>query len=357
MLMSKEVLVLGAGFAGISAAIDLKSRGVDIAVIDAKGYHEYVPGIVDVYRHRVPEKQNKVDLESFFEETGIDFIQQEVTEIRPEEQVVETSQGRYDYDNLVVALGGEPATYGLDVSEAETVYSLEGVESAMDKLENAESVLIVGSGYVGMETAGELMEQGLKVKVVDKSTRPMPAAPERASQIALDYMNRHEINFMGGRQVVEVGKDRVVTESGDEIQADVVLWSGGVQVSDVVQQSLNCGPEGLPVNSGLCSKQYENVFAAGDCADTDIRKLAQNAIKQGRLVARNVAKGQNEELEHYEGSDILVVSLGNTGFMLWKGRVYKNKAFRYLKDLIRTDYLMRLRLRRWKLRFLRKWGG
>lgn len=351
--MVKDVLVLGAGFAGIRSAVELAQRGHDVTLMDLRENHEFTPGIIDVIRGRVPGDRLQLDIEGFVEGTGIDFEQEAVEGIIPGEHKVVTGSDQYSYDSLVVALGAEPQTFGMDISGVHGMYSLEAAEELEEDLEDAGNALVVGSGYVGIETAGELEARGLEVRVVDRSTRPMPNSPEKASHLVLDYIQDRDIRFTGGKTVVEVDEGTVETEDGEEFEADVVVWAGGIQASSVVQNSFDCGPEGVAVNSGLSSEKYPDVFAAGDSADTGIVKTAHTAIDQGELVAHNLEKGEGEELERYEpGNTPLVVSIGRTGLFMYGERVLQSRLFRYLKDMIRLKYFLRLRFEGLKARYL-----
>ncbi len=353
--MEEDVLVLGAGFAGINTSLRLSRKGFEVTLVDMNSSHEFTPGIIDLFGDRITEKSLSLDMEEFLDGTGIQFEQELVEGINPDKEVVHTGSGDYHYDYLVVALGGDVKTNGVDISEAVTVYSIEDAKRIREQIGDVDEVLVVGAGYTGIEAATELRLQGLGVTVVDKSTRPMPCSTEEVSHTVLDYMNEKGIKFRGGKKVVDVTENGVETEE-DEINADMVVWAGGIRSSKVVRDSFDTD-SGLPVNAGLSSEEYSNVFAAGDCADTDALNTAQNAEKQGRLIAENMLKREDESLEGYEpGKELLVVSMGDTGMLVHGDRVFKNRSFRFLKKLIRRMYFLRLSYEKMRIRVSRIFG-
>ncbi len=337
----------GAGFGGVNAALQLAKRGYEVKLLDKNSHHTFVPGLIDLLRGRKSEKKLKLDLENFFGSTSVEFSQETVLGIDPENDKVETTKDSHSYDHLVMALGGEAATYGLDVSDAETCYNLEQAKSLTEKVEDAEEVIIAGCGYVGVEIAGELVENDIDVTVMDMSTRPAANSNMETSQNVVDYFNRKDVKFRGGTEIEEVNEDSVVLGNGEEVETDVVIWSGGVQASSLVQESFDVGPKGIPVNSGLSSKQHENVFAIGDNADGDFLKIAQNAEKQGKLVAENIDR--NGALKSFESSKVpLAISMGNTGVIEYGNITFENRLVRPLKDLVRVHYFMKLRGSKWR---------
>jgi len=349
--MAEKVVVAGAGFGGVNAAIELARKGFEVEVIDKESFSEYTPGLVDLFRDRVKEEKLQVDLHDFFEKTPLEFSREKILGFNLEENKVETDAGSHSYDYLVLALGSEPATYGTDISDAESCYSLREAKKLDRELEDSESAIVVGCGYVGVEIATELDEREIEVTIVDGETRPVPNTGYEVSEKVLKYLNNHDINFRGGSKVEEVNSDSVRLEDGNEIEADTVIWSGGIQASKLVQNYFNAGYTGIPVNPGLSSEEHPDVFALGDNADSGFLDVAQNAEEQAGVLARNVAKSDNEALEEYsEGMLPLIISLGDTAILSIGDRAIKNRLFRHLKDLVRVGYYFNLKKRKWKLK-------
>ncbi len=346
--MSEEVVVAGAGFAGLNSALMLDSEGFDVTLIDRDSRHVFKPGLIELMRGRVSKEDITLDLENFLENTEIKFVEEEVTEIQPDRKSVETSGENFTYDYLVLALGSEKVQPDFDLRYTENFYTLEDAEKAVDELEDSDSAVVIGSGYTGVEIGTELHEKGLDVTVVDESTRPMPASREKVSQAALDHFNGANLSFRGGNRVSEVTNYGVELENGKEIEADTVIWCGGLQASKTVQKSFKTSSEGVRVNSGLSALEHEDIFVAGDSADDENLDTAQMAEKQGIHVAENIYTG-GELLEDFEpGRNPVIVSLGNSGMMITENSVYRSRFVRFMKDMVIRYYFFNLRKRKVK---------
>ncbi len=350
--MDDKVVVLGAGFGGLNTAIRIARRGHEVKIIDSSRYHEFTPGLIDVYRDRVSEDRLKLDIESFLQGISVEFSREHVDGIYPERNVVETGGRRHEYDQLVLALGSEPHPHGVDIRDAGIPYSLERTKAIVEDLEEGDSVAVVGGGYVGVEIATELGCRGIDVSVVERSTRPLPDSNERSSKLALDYLNRKEINFRGGKEVVGVSGREVSFQDGTTMEADTVLWAAGIRTPKVVRESFGVGEKGIPVNAGLASEEYPNVFAVGDCAKNGCAKTARNAMREAATVAENIDRSEDQELARFNKKTYpVVISLGDTGIFTKGEFAYRHPLVRRLKDIIRMRYWYLLRKLKWKNRF------
>jgi NADH dehydrogenase len=349
--MAEEVIVAGAGFAGLNAAFELAEKGYDVELIDSSGSHSFTPSAPDVISGTDPNDL-RLELADFLSETPIDFTREKILRINPEESVVETNSGSHSYENLVLALGHESSSFGMDISELDTVYSVDQAEDVAKKVEDADDAIVVGCGYVGVEVAGEFYEEGLDVKVVDQVTRPMPNSCELMSEKILDVLNEKDVAFQGGRGVESVEGRKLVFEDGEAETADIVVWAVGMEASHVVQRSFDCGPEGLKVNGGLNSEEHGDVFAAGACADTESPETAQNAMEHASVIAENIDRADSESLERFEaGEKPFIVTVGEEAVLEYGDSAYRSKLFRYLKRLIRTKHWMSLSWKKLRLRF------
>ena len=179
--MSTKIVILGAGYAGIHAAKKLakkykKNKDIEITLIDKNPYHTLMTELHEVAGNRVPEDSVKIDLYRIFNRTKVNVVVDKIENIDEENQVVETAQGEYEYDYLMIGIGNQPAFFGIEGVEEHgfTLWSLEDalkIKSHIKNMVKAASYekdeakrrqmltfVVAGSGFTGIEMAGELLE-------------------------------------------------------------------------------------------------------------------------------------------------------------------------------------------------------
>lgn len=338
----EKVVVAGAGFAGIQAAISLGRKGFNVELIDKSSEHIYTPGLIDLVRDRRSKEDLKLDVKPLFEETSVDFFEEEITDIRPEDKVVVAEESRH-YDYLVLALGGE-AVIPDGFNEMIVPYTLEEAS----KLRNVEgSTAVIGAGYTGIEFACELSEKGIDVTVFDTETRPLKRFSEKASEKALETMISKDVKFRGGKEITGI-EDSTVKYGDDSESFNHVILNIGTQPNKVVEDSL----DSLETNSGLSSLKYDNIFVIGDCNGKNER-TAHDAISEGKIVAENISKKDYEDLEPAKPDKPgHLLGMGATGAYINNDTVLESRIFRYLKDIVGRIYFWNLKRKAWMLKHL-----
>jgi len=244
---------------------------------------------------------------------------------------IDGAQIELGYDQLVVALGSvsrtlpipglaEHATGLKSLSDATALRNrvlscMDIAESLKDPAKRAEYLgfVFVGAGYAGVEGLAELQDfaaqaielyprcraEGMRWVLVEAKDRIMQEVPEGLSEFAERELRTRGIEVRTGASVKEITERDVTLSDGERLPTRTVVWTAGVKPSPAV------GSLGLPVDQGgrvmvdgtMRVDGYEHVWAIGDCAavpDPARRgqpcpPTAQHAIRQGRLVARNVA--------------------------------------------------------------------
>ena len=212
-----------------------------------------------------------------------------------------------NYDKLVLTLGSWPIVPKFEGGDLENIVLCKNYEHALniiEKSKNAESAVVIGAGYIGVELAEAFEMQGKKVTLIDAENRIM------AKYLDKEFTDRAEkefsdrgVNLVLGEKVQKFkGKNgkvtEVVTENGEYKGDLVVLCIGFTPNTNLVKGKLETLPNGAIVIDEYMRTSKEDVYAAGDCCvvkynpagDTRYIPLATNAVRMGTLVARNIVK-------------------------------------------------------------------
>lgn len=342
--MVERVVVAGGGMSGLAAAEELESEGFDVVLIDKSPHHVYRPGIPSMINGRSSDEL-RFDIEDHLEETGIEYVCGEIESFEPGDKEVRTEEDRYGYDHLVVALGGQVRKPRFSLGYTEDFYSIEAAEDALERLEECENAIIIGAGYTGLEVALRLDARGIETSLADSSTRPLSEASNKVSGRVVDLLNKREIGFMGGRTVVEAPNYGVEFD-GEEREADMVVWCGGLEAPEVVQECFDTDEAGIEVNRGLSASSFDDVYAVGRCADIEGSNRALESVRQGRIVARNIGREEGL-LDEYEGPRYTrIVPSPGSGFMVRGKSFTSGRHVNLLSYVVEKRYFAGLRGRR-----------
>lgn len=304
MNRQSEVLVLGAGYAGLMAAVRLSRRSdAHVTVIDGQAafyervrLHQYVVGQV------VP----RWSMADFLAPAGVDFLQGRVEQIEPAscQVIVQTKTGRQtlSYDRLIYALGSmtDRSVPGV----AEHAYTLDHRsapalrERLIEAVRAGEPVVVVGGGGTGLEAAAEVAESfpGLKVTLLTRG-EPGDFLSPKGQAYTRQILDRLGVTVVSQARAQMVTAESVVTSAGTTLPASVCIWTGGFVASPLAREA------GLPVNergqllvdAWLHSVTGQGIYAAGDAArpvdpiGAPPRMSLYNAVFMGAYVADAVA--------------------------------------------------------------------
>jgi NADH dehydrogenase len=341
--MAWQVVIAGGGFAGFYAARALErllpAQSAHVTLVNESNFLLYTPLLPGAAGATLDPRHVVVPLRSQLHCT--DLVIGSVTGADPARAALELT--RIDgeslelpYDHLVVALGSvsrtlpipglaEHATGLKSLSDATALRNqllncLDIAESLEDPSRRAEYLgfVFVGAGYAGVEGLAELQDfavqaielyprcraHGMRWVLVEAQERIMQEVPRSLSEFAERELRRRGIEVMTRTTLASVG-ERSATLSGDrEVPARTVVWTAGVKPSPVLARlGLPLDRSGrvlvdatMRVEAGVSAAHAGVVWALGDCAAVPdafrpgqiCPPTAQHAIRQGRLVARNV---------------------------------------------------------------------
>ncbi|MCC5580031.1 FAD-dependent oxidoreductase [Microtetraspora sp. AC03309] len=291
MAATHRVLILGAGYAGMSTAIQLAARvkrrkDVQVTLVNAQERF-----IERLRLHMTATGQNlaEMSIPELLEGTGTEFVCGWVTAVDANAKVVRIDDNQVlHYDTLVYGLGGMADTEAVPGVEdhAYTLDSAQDAESLADRLARLGrgTVVVGGSGLTGIESAAEIAERYPELNVVLLGRQePGAAMNPKAKAYLQAALERLDIRVRSGIEVVKVLPDSVELAGGENIAADVVLWTSGTRVSPLAAAAgLTVDERGrIVTDAALRSVSHPDVYAVGDAA----------AIRQGYGVMHGTCQG------------------------------------------------------------------
>ena len=338
----KKILILGGGYSGIGVLNKTQKYfqddvNVSISLVSESNFFLHTPMLAEMATGTIEPRHIATPIRKFCKRAR--FYQAQVTKIDLESKKVEikkTSESseskiHLEYDYLVIATGSRTNFFGNSNIEKnsltikslddaikirnKTISILEDADQEQDqnKTDSGVTFVVVGGGFSGVETAGELNEfiresvkkyyrnisqDSVKVVLVASGEKILPEIGN-LGEYAKDALQKAGVTIYTNTKLKDIKKNTAVLSTGEEISCDLLVWAGGNKVDDVI---LNLSADHddrsgrLIVDSKLRLENHPEVFAMGDCAYvTDSRSgnpyppTAQHAIRQANTVGTNVA--------------------------------------------------------------------
>ncbi len=332
----KSIVIVGGGFGGIRAALELSRRVNNdcvITLIASKPHFEYNPAL---YRYVTGNSSIEVciPLELIFKGSSVTIAKDKVLHIDVAgRKVVGESQKEYVYDKLILALGSETTymgipglkehSYGMKtVAEAlhlkeqiiATLYLMKEHNETSDKIRDANFV-VVGGGATGVELAGRLVEyaQGLakemlldptlvSVSLIEGASKVLFRLPKDFTDPIEEHLRRSGVTLLMNRRVMKQEIEDIYLKDM-QMKTSTVIWTAGVRANELYEQTgFTVDKTGkVEVDEHLYAKGFTDIFVIGDGAQTKYSGWAQTAFYDGRYVARVIQhEFESKELPIYD---------------------------------------------------------
>jgi NADH oxidase (H2O2-forming) len=340
--MTKRIVIIGANSAGVSAAsaarkTDLKAQ---ITLVSAEKYWPYsrcgLPYVLSGEISRFREltlfppsyyRMMKLDLRMNTLAKSIDLENREV-----QLEIGKGEQESIEYDTLILCTGASPAIPQIPGVDKRGVFSLRGIKEGRDIsewLKKAQSAVIVGAGFIGLELAHALVKRGVKTTVIERLGHILPEwLDEDVADLVSVKVEERGVRVIVGREVETILGDEKAAQviaSGEECEADTVLLATGAQgrVELAQQIGITLGAMGaIQVNSRM-ETSIPGVYAAGDCVECfnmltgrpTLSQLGTTAERQGKTAGINAAGGYHTfpGVLHSVVSSMFNIEIGATG--------------------------------------------
>ena len=327
----KDVVIVGAGFGGLSAARELAKAPVNVTVIDQQNHHLFQPLLYQVATAALTPAEIAVPIRHILRgQRNAEVLLDRVIGVDASGQTVKTSSGlSVHYDALVLATGARHSYFGKDhwatlapglktLNDAfrlreKILMAFEQAEIVVDRDSEAaarfQTFVVVGAGPTGVELAGAIAElshsvmrdfrnideQRNRIILLEGGPRVLPAFADDLSARTARDLEDLGVDVRTGTMVTDVGPGKVATDQGD-IAAETVIWAAGVQASPAGEWL------GLPLDGGghvtvdetLRPTGFDNVYVIGDTARLEVDGkalpgIAPVAKQMGVYVGRRLA--------------------------------------------------------------------
>lgn len=317
--MTKKIVIVGGVAGGATAAARLRriDESSEIILIEKGEYISFANCGLPYYIGEIIEEREKLlvqTVEGMSKRFNLDIRNlSEVTQINREKKLIkihnlETSETYEEsYDKLILSPGARPIVPPIPgLEDAKSLFTLRNIpdtdqiKSYVDN-EKPKHAVVVGGGFIGLEMAENLHERGMKVTVIEMADQVMaPLDVEMAAIIHKHLADKDvELILNDGVKSFENNGTTIVTQSGKEIETDMIILSIGVRPENelAVDAKLDVGERGgIQVNEYLQTSD-PFIYALGDAIEVKdyingkptMIPLAWPANRQGRLVADNIS--------------------------------------------------------------------
>lgn len=373
-----RVVIVGAGFGGMSAARALRKQPVEVTVVDRNNYHGFWPLLYQVATAGLEPESIGYPVRGILRKVpNASFQMAEVRAIDFEAKQVITDADPLPYDYLVLAAGSAnnyfgndelaQYTFGMkDIAEAEALRnhvlgSFEKAAREVDPQRRAAllTFVIVGGGPTGVELAGAFAElirhtlnrdypmldvkdtQVMLVEALDKILQPFHPNLQKVARKRLEQLG---VKVRTGLPVASVEADCVSFKDGSQVQAHTVIWAAGVRAATIaddlgVEQGRGAR---VKVTPQLNLDKRPEVFVIGDMAYLEGYKggsypmVAPVAIQQGKRAAQNIlaqlAGKPLQPFEYFDKGQMATIGRSSaileafgvrmSGFLAWIGWLF-----------------------------------
>jgi NADH dehydrogenase len=354
-----RVVIVGGGFAGINAAMDLAKLPVDVTIVDRKNYHLFQPLLYQVALAVLSPADIAQPIRSLMRDyPNIDVLMDEAVGFDLPEQRVHLKTGvELEYDFLIIATGSTHSYFGRD-DWAKLAPGLKTVEDATEirrrvllAFELAErqmmesgthpplNFVIVGGGPTGVELAGAISDIAklymakdfrhidpsmAQVLILEGSPNILAAYPPDLQRKAGEQLNALGVKFRTDAKVSDVQPGYVMIDD-ERIDAVVTLWAAGVQASPLGKLlGFETDRRGCVfVDSHLNPPGHPEIFICGDLAHVEengrqLPGVAQPAMQMGRYAAKRIGRliaasfgsdgsGRDEPFHYFDKGDMATI--------------------------------------------------
>lgn len=332
-----KVVIIGGVAGGATAAARIRrlDEQAQILVFERSGYISYANCGLPYYIGDVIHDKEELTLqtpESFYARFRVEMkVRHEVTAIHPDRKTVTVKNlesgelFEESYDKLILSPGARPTQPRLPGVGLDKVFTLRTVEDTLRIREfidrhHPKSAVLAGGGFIGLELAENLREQGMEVTIVQRPRQLMNPFDADMASFLHSQVRRHGVRLALGHTVEgfeekEGGVDVLLKEE-EPLHGDMVILAIGVTPDTALakEAGLELGIKGSIVVNDRMETSVPDIYAAGDAVQVKHSVTGQEALislagpanKQGRIIADNICGGDSRYFGS-QGSSVIKV--------------------------------------------------
>ena len=338
--MGNKVIILGAGFAGLQIARNIKNSGYEVVLIDQYNFHQFQPLFYQVATARLEPSAISFPLRKVFQgEKNVHVRVAKVNEVDLLSQQVKTSEGDFTYDYLVIATGCSSNLFGnkqfeqyaFPMKSTNDAIALrnrillnfeDALSAPQDETEEIMNIVIAGGGPTGVELAGALAEMKrnilpkdypdmdfsrLNIYLVEGMAHTLQNMSGASQKMSQQYLEQMGVKIFLNTLVQAYDGKTIMLKDGRTIKTRNMIWTAGVMgnIPPGIPNELIVRGNRIKVDAFNRITSSANVFAIGDIAYMETNdfpkghpQLANVAINQAKNLAANLKRLSHHQQLH-----------------------------------------------------------
>ena len=325
-----KVVILGAGFGGLTAARALDSIA-HVTLVDRHNFQTFLPLLYQVSTAGLAADHVAYPIRGALRKTKVKFRMGSPISVDHKNKTVKLDSSEVlDFDYLIVALGSATNDFGIK-GVADNALGMKTVNEALNirseimrrfedlcrfEDDTKFSIAVIGGGPTGVEMAGAIAElkrgplhsdnkdaaKNIDVYLVEAGSHLLPALSPKLSERTKKDLEKLGVKVLTNHAVKEVKPRQILFADGNKIPSEVTVWAAGVQGEPAMAKlSIPHANGRITVDQSLQVTNYPYVFAIGDIAGAKgsdgrfLPMVAPVAMQQARFVAKQIQRLQNNE--------------------------------------------------------------
>lgn len=325
-----KVVILGAGFGGLTAAREL-DKFAEVTLVDRHNFQTFLPLLYQVSTAGLAADHVAYPIRGALRKTKVKFRMGSPIAVDHKNKTVKLDSSEVlDFDYLIVALGSATNDFGIK-GVADNALGMKTVNEALNirseimrrfedlcrfEDDTKFSIAVIGGGPTGVEMAGAIAElkrgplnsdnkdaaKNIDVYLVEAGSRLLPALSPKLSERTKRDLEKLDVKVLTNHAVKEVKPRQILFADGNKIPSEVTVWAAGVQGEPAMAKlSIPHANGRITVDQSLQVANYPYVFAIGDIAGAKgvdgrfLPMVAPVAMQQARFVVKQIQRLQNNE--------------------------------------------------------------